>query len=47
MLMMAMGIALFLFGYHENDAIKLTSKRAKQNITTLNGIILLICYLVS
>jgi len=47
MLIMAAGIALFLSGYHENGTIKLTSKRAKQNITTLNGIILLVCYLVS
>jgi len=47
MLIMATGIALFLSGYHENGTIQLTSKRAKQNITTLNGIILLICYLVS
>jgi len=45
MLIMASGIALFLFGYQENGALKLTSKRAKQNITTINGIILLICYL--
>lgn len=47
MLIMASGIALFLFGYQENGRIKLISKRAKQNITTFNGIILLICYLVS
>jgi hypothetical protein len=47
MLIMAAGIALFLSGYHENGTIKLTSKRAKQNITTLNGVILLVCYLVS
>ena len=47
MVVMAVGIALFLFGYQENGALQLTSKRAKQNITTLNGVILLICYLVS
>lgn len=47
MVMMAIGIALFLSGYEENGRLKLTSKRAKQNITTLNGVILLICYLVS
>jgi adenosine 3'-phospho 5'-phosphosulfate transporter B2 len=47
MFIMAMGIALFLFGYQESGTLKLTSKRAKQNITTLNGVILLICYLVS
>jgi len=47
MLLMAVGIALFLSGYHENGELKLTSKKAKQNITTLNGIILLILYLVS
>lgn len=47
MIMMAIGIALFLSGYEENDRVKLSSKRAKQNITTINGVILLICYLVS
>ena len=47
MLLMAIGIALFLSGYQESQAVKLTSKKAKQNITTINGIILLICYLVS
>lgn len=47
MLVMATGIALFLFGYQESGTIKLTSKRPKQNVTTLNGVILLICYLVS
>lgn len=46
MLTMAIGIALFLLGYQENANIKLASKREKQNIPTLNGIILLICYLV-
>ncbi len=42
MFMMAAGIALFLSGYHENG-----TNTVKQNITTLNGILLLICYLVS
>jgi adenosine 3'-phospho 5'-phosphosulfate transporter B2 len=47
MLIMAGGIALFLSGYQESGTVKLTSKRAKHNITTLNGVILLIFYLVS
>jgi adenosine 3'-phospho 5'-phosphosulfate transporter B2 len=46
MLLMAAGIALFLSGYNGNDSMKLPAKIAKQNITTLNGVILLICYLV-
>jgi hypothetical protein len=47
MLVMAFGIGLFLSGYQENATLKLTSKKARQNITTLNGIVLLICYLVN
>jgi adenosine 3'-phospho 5'-phosphosulfate transporter B2 len=47
MLVMAFGIGLFLSGYQENATLKLTSKKARQNITTLNGILLLICYLVN
>ncbi|CAF4088053.1 unnamed protein product [Rotaria sordida] len=46
MLLMAFGIALFLSGYHANDTIKLSLKKATQNITTINGLILLICYLI-
>ncbi|CAF4010899.1 unnamed protein product [Rotaria sp. Silwood2] len=45
MLLMAVGIALFLSGYHVNDTIKLPLKKATQNTTTINGLILLICYL--
>jgi len=43
MLIMAIGIGLFLSGYQENG---LSMKRTRQNITTFNGIILLILYLV-
>jgi adenosine 3'-phospho 5'-phosphosulfate transporter B2 len=44
MFIMATGIAIFLSGYQESGTVKLTSKRAKQNIKTLNGVRLLICY---
>ncbi|CAF4926698.1 unnamed protein product [Rotaria magnacalcarata] len=47
MLLMAVGIALFLSGYSENHTVTISSKRAKQNITTSNGLVLLIFYLVS
>ncbi|CAF4277380.1 unnamed protein product, partial [Rotaria sordida] len=33
-------------GYHANDTIKLSLKKATQNITTINGLILLIFYLI-
>ncbi|CAF4728200.1 unnamed protein product [Rotaria sp. Silwood1] len=46
MLLMAVGIALFLSGYHDNDTIKLPLKKATQKITTINGMILLTCYLL-
>ncbi|CAF4690063.1 unnamed protein product, partial [Rotaria sp. Silwood2] len=45
MLLMAVGIALLLSGYHVNNTTKLPLKKATQNITTINGLILLICYL--
>ena len=47
MLLMAAGIALFLSGYHENYSPSLSAKKVKRNVTTLDGIILLISYLVS
>ncbi|CAF0720826.1 unnamed protein product [Rotaria sp. Silwood1] len=46
-LLMAVGVVLFLSGYHENDTLKLPLKKATQKITTINGMILLTCYLVS
>ncbi|CAF1602114.1 unnamed protein product [Rotaria magnacalcarata] len=46
MLLMAVGIALFLSGYSENHTVTISSKRAKQNITTSNGLVLLIFYLI-
>ncbi|CAF3378423.1 unnamed protein product [Rotaria socialis] len=46
MLLMAVGIALFLSGYSENHTGAISSKRAKQSITTFNGLILLIFYLI-
>jgi solute carrier family 35 (adenosine 3'-phospho 5'-phosphosulfate transporter), member B2 len=50
MLLMASGIALFLAGYQEGEVTSLTVKktaRSLSKITTFNGVILLICYLVS
>lgn len=47
MLVMTIGFALFLSGYQQNDAVGLSTKIAKQKTTTINGLILLICYLVS
>lgn len=46
MLVMAFGIALFLSGYHENDLVNVASKKVKHNVTTINGLFLLFCYLV-
>lgn len=43
MFIMAIGIGLFLSGYQENG---LPTKRARHNITTFNGIILLVLYLI-
>ncbi|CAF1243341.1 unnamed protein product [Adineta ricciae] len=46
MLLMAAGIALFFTGYYENNSDGLPTKKTKQNSTTFNGIILLVCYLI-
>ncbi|CAF1464457.1 unnamed protein product [Adineta ricciae] len=47
MLLMATGIALFFTGYYENNSDDLpTKKKPKTNITTFNGVVLLVCYLV-
>lgn len=49
MIIMAMGIALFLTGYEENGSASVLSKKSSKKfskITTFNGAILLICYLV-
>lgn len=50
MLVMAAGIALFLNGYNEHESVVSTLKKGRKSrskITTLNGVVLLICYLVS
>ena len=50
MLFMAAGIALFLTGYEEHESVQSSlqkSTKSRSRITTMNGIILLICYLVS
>lgn len=47
MFIMAAGIALFFSGYKENSMDGLTVKKPKSNITTVNGVFLLMCYLVS
>lgn len=47
MLIMVIGFALFLSGFQENNQMKSELKTSEYNIKTINGFILLLCYLVS